>query len=259
MSSDDNNDEPTLEDLAKLQDEARERIDEERPEPRSDRPPARPLDAEELTRGLVQKSDDEIAELERRERADAAPMILDRLPAHLRVSKPETLRSYIASAKLVTEAARWLPEGSSLLLVGGTGRGKTSAAAYLFRRLLGRGVKNGGEDWRIARGLQWYPATELDRARSEHPLGKGDAPAMVAACRATVLFLDDLGWDRDPKAVSHVLDARYNAGLVTVATTSRRTRGINGGPSELDRHYDGAVMRRFMRAGGRGAVIVEAE
>jgi hypothetical protein len=83
---------------------------------------------------------------------------------------------------------------SVLLLLGGTGVGKTTLGTAIFRfladRVLAPGATEADEDF--VRGMYWVNAKTLARARRESPLGT--SPAQVErARRATVLMLDDLG------------------------------------------------------------------
>lgn len=85
-------------------------------------------------------------------------------------------------------AGRW----AFLVLLGGTGAGKTTLGTAVFRWLLDRALAGGeaGEDF--ARRMVWASAADLARARRESRLG--DEPkALRAAREASVLLIDDLG------------------------------------------------------------------
>jgi DNA replication protein DnaC len=192
------------------------------------------------------------AELE--ERKALARDVRDRLP---RVLRPQAAVDRIdrACAPGVAAAARaWRPKAWNLLLLGRTGVGKSTAAAFAFRRLLGVGVHRGGKPWEFALRLQWFKALDLDLARQKHPRGKGeDAPAeIVSACAASVLVLDDVGEERFPEAVSEVIVSRYDDGFPTVITSNL------GWPDGLAGHYGEAVARKMAQsADGRAATIVD--
>jgi DNA replication protein DnaC len=201
--------------------------------------------------GLRIRTDEEIAMTELKERRAAAGEVLARLPDFVRTPEPPKLLEQVRDEGLKGAASRWLPERGSLLLLGPTSRGKSSAAAYCFRRVLGRGVTYGGEAWAYALRLRWFHANQLERARIEHPLGKDEAPAIREACRATLLVLDDAGWERDTSAVSTVLAERYESGLPTILTSFHDRAGLSD-------HYGAAVVRRLVEAGGHRVTIVEA-
>ncbi|UOF77295.1 replicative helicase [Caudoviricetes sp.] len=97
--------------------------------------------------------------------------------------------------------------------------------------------------------MRWFGAEELLAASRAHPLGRGDAPEIVEASRATLLFLDDAGWDRDPSVVSSLLNERYERQTPTVITTGKTAE-------ELTAHYGAAVVRRMVETGGRAAALV---
>jgi hypothetical protein len=83
---------------------------------------------------------------------------------------------------------------SVLLILGGTGFGKTTLGTAVFRfladRVLAPGATKADEDF--VGGMHWVNAKTLARARRESPLGTPPAQ-MERARRATVLMLDDLG------------------------------------------------------------------
>lgn len=208
--------------------------------------------ANELTDSVLKGlavDDAEVSRRERAERAEDAGSVRDRLPDYLRTAVPEDLFSRIQFEDLRSFAKTWNPSMGSALLIGPTKAGKTAAAGYLFRRLLGRGVGAGGQAWQLAKRLQWSNAVDLDRARHEHPIGKGEAPEITDATHASVLVIDDIGWDRTPDAVTTVLDARYKLGRPTICTTSRTL-------AELGARYGGAVTRRLLESGGIDGIQV---
>ena len=195
--------------------------------------------------------------LERAQRVDDARELGRQLPPWLRKQRGEALSLLVEDLRLrvsdvrLIDAADFWEWGANLLLMGPTGIGKTSATALLWHRLVVRGVQTGGKEWRRTRGLVWVRAVQLATARRKHPLGRGDAPEIVAACEASLLFLDDL--DREPESkrpVAEVLAARYDAGLPTVLTT-----GLDG--PELTETHGAAVVRRIRETGGRRALVVD--
>lgn len=201
---------------------------------------------------LVVRSDAEIEALERDERKAEAGLVLGRIPAFVREVEPKALLARLGNGELRRAACSWYPEHGNLLLLGMTDRGKSTTAAYCFRKVLGRGVQLGGKAWRMARCMHWFNAKDLERARLEHPLGKDEAPEILDAIHASVLVLDDAGWDRDPTAVSAVLAERYERALPTIVTSAL-------GKVELAKHYGGAVARRMSEAGGPNVTIVEVK
>jgi DNA replication protein DnaC len=176
--------------------------------------------------------------------------IRGQLPAMLQERSWKGLRSRVKDLRLLRAVDTWQPGSGSLLMMGPTDLGKTSAAGILFRRLLGEGVQQGGDAWELARSMRWYAATDLELCRREHALGRGDAPEVIAACHARLLFIDDAGWDRDPKTIADVLNARYERKWPTIVTT-HKTR------VELGAHYGAALVRRLLDAGGLKSTVVD--
>lgn len=200
--------------------------------------------------GLTTKTDEDIAALDLSDRRAAAGDVLGRLPDFVREPSPSELFGWISDPKMAETARTWTPGRGNLVLTGPTERGKSAAAAYVFRRLLGRGVTYGGEAWAFALRLRWFGAKDLERSRLEHRLGAGEAPEMIQASNASLLVIDDAGWDRDPTAVSTILADRYEARLATIVTCESLAR--------LGQHYGPAVARRIFEAGGPRVTIVEA-
>jgi DNA replication protein DnaC len=97
--------------------------------------------------------------------------------------------------------------------------------------------------------MAWFEAKELLDASRAYPLGKGDVPEVIEACAASVLFFDEIGWERDPEVASLVLNERYKTGAPTIITSGKS-------PEELTAHYGAAVVRRMIEAGGKVAKVV---
>lgn len=190
---------------------------------------------------------DEFERVERTQRATDAREIRDRLPVVFRHTTATILAARIAStpdgARMLKAASAWHPGGGNLLLLGPTGIGKSTAAAVLFRRLLGAGIRDGGPAWELAQSLHWFSAESLSLARRWHPLGQGEAPDIMSAMFGRFLVIDDLGWDRDVQTVSDVMAVRYDRGLPTIITSGKT-------PDELTAQYGAAVVRRARESGG---------
>jgi hypothetical protein len=182
-------------------------------------------------------------------RKTEAVAIRDRLPPLFARCEPRELQSRVRDVRLRQASLAWSWGSGGLLFIGRTGAGKSSAAAWLFRRLLRVGWQQGGDAWARVGALRWFSAEDLVRARLEHALGRGEAPEIEQAERATLLFLDELGWERDPSVVSGVMQKRYERQLPTV-TTSGRTA------AELTAMYGAAVVRRMNDTGGPGSLTV---
>lgn len=183
----------------------------------------------------------------RAERSHAARRVLERLPVYL---QGPGVGQRTIDPKLLSYTARWTWGDPGVGLLGGTGIGKSTAAALVYRRLLGIGWREGGEAWERAQRLRWFAADALGRARREHRLGHGDAPELLEAASASLLVLDDAGWDRDPEGVSDVLAVRYERGAPTLITSGKTL-------VELAHHYGAAVMRKLVESGGKRATIID--
>lgn len=202
--------------------------------------------------GVRVRPDAEIDALNASERWHDALKLVDRLPVWLRVWRVHRLD--VCDRRLVDAASTWAAD-RGLILMGPTGAGKSTVAAWLFHRIVRTGVRHGGLAWHRAQGVRWLAAVELERARAEHPLGKGEAPEIRQAQSASVLFLDDAGQDRKTKAVEDVIAARYEGGLVTVVTTNLTREGMT-------EHYGAVTARKIREVNAdhpdRKAIAVEA-
>lgn len=226
------------------------------PKPLPPEPPPRPMEAlvgevlrmaerapQSAAPGIVEQRRERSAQIRRR-----LPEMMWRdgpLPV-----QPDEVLSRVKDQRIVAavRAARW--GGPGLVLLGATGSGKSSAAAWLFRRLLWEGVHGSEALWARAQCLRWFNADELALARGHHRMGQGEAPEIIKAAAASFLVIDDAGWDRDPAAVSEVLRQRYE-GMRPTVITSGMTR------KELVLRYGDAVMRRLVEEGGRRSVLVD--
>jgi DNA polymerase III delta prime subunit len=193
--------------------------------------------------------DAELAAEEQRERAVEGREVRGRVPPFLRAAKPDELARRIGEPRLLLAVQAWQWGHGNLLLCGPTRCGKTTAAAYLFRRLLGQAVAS-GEHWDLASSMRWFSAADLALSRRGHPLGQGDPPELIAACNARLLFLDDAGWDQDVTETCIVLNERYEREYPTVITTGK-TR------AELTAHYGAAVVGRLRETGGKMPAVVD--
>lgn len=132
-------------------------------------------------------------------------------------------------------------EHGSALLLGPSGAGKTTAAAILVRRLarLALEATVGADSHWMAR-VKWIEAHSLVRARQEWPLGKGE-PQVVERCKeASLLILDEVGFEPSNEILWDVVNARYKARLPTIATS-----GNGSTAAEFATRYGDAFVRRL--------------
>lgn len=154
-------------------------------------------------------------------------------------------RVKFASEVRIARAA-WLKGERMLTLTGPSGVGKTSLACCLVRAALDSGAP-GVETSRFVRS--W----ELAKARSEHALGRGEAPLVTLALRAHLLVIDELGEEmrsssklvRGDTAIRDILHMRQAEGRRTVVTTYLGLR-------EIGEFYGAGIARRMDE---RGLVI----
>lgn len=147
------------------------------------------------------------------------------------------------AAQIRIVSAAWLQRERMMTLTGPSGSGKTSLACCLLKATLDSGVR-GVETSRFVRS--W----ELAKARSEHALGRGEAPLVTLALRADVLVIDELGEElrsssklvRGDTAIRDVLHARQAEGRRTVVTTYLSVR-------EIGELYGAGIARRMDERG----------
>lgn len=163
---------------------------------------------------------------------------------------PEAFHSWAEVAakadKRIVEALRaWTRPGGNLVLLGPSGVGKTTAVCARVRGIIDsaiRGAKD-PESFAWATGIRWVDAPALAKASRNHALGRGDAPEIATAVGATLLVLDELGYEqaRD-RTIADVIEQRYNRQLLTIST-SGRTR------AEMVQQYGDAVFRKLIATG----------
>jgi len=140
-------------------------------------------------------------------------------------------------AKLVTQdaIARATSDNGKLSIVfmGLAGSGKTSLACAILRAKA---------DAAGAVGM-FVNAFAVANARSQHPIGHGEAPVVKDAMRSKVLLLDEFGADHGRNtAVAEVVHARYESQLPTLYTTGFSLVELK------QRCGDGVVRRVFENA-----------
>jgi hypothetical protein len=207
---------------------------------------------------------EELAKAARDERAAEASECMRRLPEYLR--RPQSdLRSAIKAEAMLHAADDWHPgQGGNLLLIGERDEGKSTAAAVACRRLLRLGVDEGGVAWSLVRELRWFAATWLEKAIQGHPFGKGICPEMRLATNASLLVLDDLGWEKDPRTLSPILSARWEAQRPTIITSGLTMNQLLGGkPDEFDAPcvhpgFGGGVIKRVVTLAGRRSTVARS-
>lgn len=177
---------------------------------------------------------------ERHARWSESSVIRDRLPRFLVTPKANELTRRVSSQEFLTAALRWQWGSGNLLLLGSTGKGKTTAAGILFRRLLRDAWMKGGEPWARVQSMRWVRAQQFEREVRAHPLGKGECEMYREAVNAKLLFLDELGWETDHKLIAGLIAARYDQPNPTVITS-------NWAVDRLRRVYGDAVVRRMVQ------------
>jgi DNA replication protein DnaC len=156
-----------------------------------------------------------------------------------------TIRGKMDDRAALKRAREWMLDGTlwSLMLSGGTGCGKTTAAAWAAHQLLMRGFRP-----------KWVRCAALVNA----PMFGGEAELLKHRCRkAGVLILDDIGAgarEKDSKAwlgwLDDILDARWADKRKTIITTNIPVSVGSDKPSPLaqwlgprlcDRLNEGAI------------------
>jgi len=177
-----------------------------------------------------------LAESERKEQALVRSVSV--VPSGYRVSSKAELEGRVHRPKAIAEMLKGL-EARTVLFWGATGSGKSTLA--------GAGV----DAWVRRRGgghVVWTRALNLAAASRYHALGQGEPRAILAACRADLLVVDELGpnqrsaqWDD----VANVVFDRYENGRPTWFTTWMTKRKFEGeyGDGFARRVFEGTVIQ----------------
>lgn len=195
---------------------------------------------------------EELRLADRKLRAGDSSSIRDRLPRFLSHASIQELGARVRDPKMRAVVREWSLDSGNLLLLGEHDTGKTTTAGLVCRRLIEHAVKVGGEPWATVQTLRWFRADNLAKAAREWPLGKGECPELREATRASVLVLDELGWEQEPRVIASILADRFDRGGSWTIVTSGQT--LNG----LRERYGDAVVKRMLRFGTRTPTIVQA-
>lgn len=163
---------------------------------------------------------------------------------------PEEVRKRVQGPLELVRRGLEAPPSAGLLLLGGTAAGKTSLACAMLDAWV-------RQDPAARRRSIFVDSGKLSRARARFKLGADEAPDVVAAMRAPLLVLDDLGHetsDRDG-CISDVVWHRVDEELPMWITTGLASNELPGKqPKEqleiitraLSQRYDGGFARRIV-------------
>ena len=182
----------------------------------------------------------------------------------------EEIRAIVKSQKLLD----WIGEfdgNSGALLVGATATGKTLSvygaciavaeslqqpdnSVLCSRELRTPQMMRVPREWPFPASLRIHVtnARRLGQVRDCAKLGEEEPEEISRARNATIIFIDDIGWERahQRQVISDILASRYDAGLATVATSGLSL-------TELRTNYGDAVMRRMIETSGKRGAIIE--
>lgn len=152
---------------------------------------------------------------------------------------PETLRGRVRASDEFIARGLANPPGADVVFFGDTAAGKTSFAVAM----LDAWVRQDPDERHEARFVESY---WLAGARARHPLGQGEAPAVIDAMNAALLVVDDLGSESDDRrnVLVDVIFHRHNEELPTWITTGFSVE-------QLMARYGSQVLRRILEAGKR--------
>lgn len=144
--------------------------------------------------------------------------------------------------------ADWPLSRGGLLILGPTGFGKTRLLVAIAHHLLDAGVAGalGPEDFKAAQRARLASGLELAKARSDRERFGGEPHALHEAKEASILFLDEIGFeDQRDSVIREIVDYRNFRQRPTLATTGKTL-------DELDALYGAATRRRIYECAGKG-------
>jgi DNA replication protein DnaC len=158
---------------------------------------------------------------------------------------PETLRGRVRASDEFIARGLANPPNADVVFFGDTAAGKTSLAVAM----LDAWVRHDPAERKGARFVESY---WLAGARARHPLGQGEAPAVLDAMCAPLLVLDDVGSEADDRrnVIADVIFHRHNEELPTWITT-----GFSA--EQLMARYGSQVLRRILENGKRVQLVVK--
>jgi hypothetical protein len=142
------------------------------------------------------------------------------------------------------ERAVWKRKVGNVLLVGPTRIGKSKTAIACAHRILDEALQGGldANAFRFARGVRVVSGLKLGRARRETRLGELAELERIAQ-RATLLILDEVGFEEDPAVIRDVIyDRCEDRGRPTFITSGRTI-------AELEERYGPPTINRIEEQG----------
>lgn len=149
---------------------------------------------------------------------------------------------------LVRAVTEWRVD-RSIILMGVTGTGKTTACVKLVHRLVQRAMAEGGEHIARARSVLWVDADDLTRSGGSRDVG--DYELLERARRSRVLVLDDVA--SPSKTLLSIIRARLKRRVPTVVTC-----GAVDVPGLEEALGGKAVVRHLLEATGTFGSIFHA-
>lgn len=189
-------------------------------------------------------------ELDREARKAPLQEVVRQLPRSAMACSRDELLARVHVEPMHAAVQRWEWGSPGLVLLGLTGAGKTSAAAWLVRRLVADAYQT-GSGFDSATRIRWVHAARVADAIREWPLGSGTPPIIRQCERAALLIVDDAGWDVDPAPLSKIFNTRYEHTKPTMLTSAKK-------PDALAEHYGAPVIRRLLESAGSRALVVQA-
>ncbi|HKY37220.1 MAG TPA: hypothetical protein VJN18_14855 [Polyangiaceae bacterium] len=149
-----------------------------------------------------------------------------------------------SSKKIVSAVERWDPLAvRTLMLTAPTGRGKTAViSAWLWRHRDQQVEKaRAGDEKAMTWSFVFATGPELATARRNTQLGH-EAPLIERSLETSILFIDELGFEKQSEVPFEIIDHRYREQAITVVTTGLK-------PKEFRARYGDALFRRLAESG----------